>query len=283
MTRALSPALRVLASAHPAFDSSSLWKSAIEYAYAMPRHRSAGDDSPGRLLETLKARLEGEVVAFHKSLVVTAQASDASNRARWQIGLPLTLFPKRDEGFTRVECAMELSANRGAFFRVVDALPIDRAETMAEVGMGAELQVEASGKAGAPILLGPGTQTVATASAKVYGHAKSDLRYSLRRATVTSEVTRGTGAAWRLESAGDCERMTAEGHQLTLIVETEGTPVLNAAAYVKAYSEVQWLTSAAGNLIKNLGQVFRKFVAAGAPAEAYGEWEDILPGRADGS
>jgi hypothetical protein len=64
-------------------------------------------------------------------------------------------------------------------------------------------------------------------------------------------------------------------------VETEGSPVLNAAAYVKAYSEVQWLTSAAENLLKNLGQAFRKFIASGAPAEAYGEWGDILPRDTD--
>jgi hypothetical protein len=168
MTQGMSPALRVLTSAHPPFDAASLWKGAIDYAYAMPRHRAAGQESPGRLLETLKARLEGEVVAFHRSLVVTPQTSDSESRRRWQIEIPLTLFPKRDEGFTRVECAIELVAERGIFFRVVDALPIDRAETMAEVGIGAELQVDASGKAGAPILLGPGTQTVASASAKVY-------------------------------------------------------------------------------------------------------------------
>jgi hypothetical protein len=276
-TTTFSPALRAVTRAHPAFNRSELWMDALRDAGRMPDFRSGTDETAGSVIAALRSRLAGEIVAFHKLLIVTPQPSTTPSMRRWQIAIPLTLFPKRDQGFTRVECAVEFAAPQGGTFRVIDAVPVDRAETVAEAGMGAELQVEASGKAGVPIPLGVGDRTVASASAKVYGHAKSDFKYSVRRAVVTSEVTRGTGAAWRLENPSDRERLAAESHQLAAIVETEGDVRLDAAGYVKAYSEVQWLTSALGDLLANLSAAFRKFIASGAPAEAFGEWSDLLP------
>jgi len=243
----------------------------------MPGYRSGDNQNAGSVMAALRTRLAGEVVAFHKDLRLTPQPAEHASLRRWQIGIPLTLFPKRNQGFTRVECAMEFAAPNGGVFRVIDAVPVDRSEAVAEAAMGAELQVEASGKAGIPIPLGVADRTVAAASAKVYGRAKTDFKYSVRRAVVTSEVTRGTGALWRLENPSNDEQLAAESHQLSVVVETESGVRLDGAGYLKAYSEVQWLTSALGDLLENLSAAFRKFVAAGAPAEAYGEWADILP------
>jgi hypothetical protein len=276
MINDVSPALRALTREHPPINSSALWLDALREANSIAEFRSGDGESAGSVMAKLRSRLAGEIVAFHKLLIATPQKNGDGDQHRWQVAFPLTLFPKRNQGFSRIDCAVEFAAPDGGVFRIVEALPFDRSETVAEAGMGAELQVDANGKAGLPISLGLSERTVASASAKVYGQAKTDFHYTIRRAAVTSEVTHGTGAAWRLENPSNNEQLAAEGHQLSVIVETEGEVRLDVAGYVKAYSEVQWLTSAVGDLLHNLSESVQKFLRSGAPAEAYGEWHDVL-------
>lgn len=273
MSQPITPLLRRVAREHPAYDAKQIWDDAVETA-VRSRHRgspegAAASDTIARLRNALK----GEVIAFHKILGV-AKDGDAANR--WRVQIPLTLFPKRDQGFTQVECAVEFEAVGNAPFRVIDALPVDKDETLAEASMGSELQVEASAKAGAPLPIAIGT-TVASASAKVYGNAKVNLQYTVRRSTVQCEVLNGTGALWRLENPSKPHELAAESHQLAVILEAGSDCVLNAAGYLKASSEVQWLSSSVGRLFENLGDAWRKFVNDGAPVEAYGEWRDVIP------
>jgi hypothetical protein len=268
--QSVTPLLRRMAREHPAYPAKQLWDEAVETA-GRSRHRGKAETSASATIAQLRNALKGEVVAFHKQLSV---AKDGDGR-RWRVQIPLTLFPKRDQGFTDVECAVEFEAPSGASFRVVDALPVDKADTLAEAAMGAELQVEASAKAGAPIPIAVGT-TVAAASAKVYGSAKMGMQYSVRRSTVQCEVLKGTGALWRLENPSRPHELAAESHQLAVVLEADPGCVLNAAGYLKASSEVQWLSSSVGRLFENLGESIRKFMNDGAPVEAYGEWREIV-------
>lgn len=268
----ISPLLRRVAREHPAYDAKKLWDDAVETA-ARSRRRGMDDASAGDTIARLRNALKGEVVAFHKLLGVAKEGNDGN---RWRIQVPLTLFPKRDQGFTHIECGIEFEAVGGAAFRVIDALPYDKSDTMAEAAMGSELQVDASAKAGAPLPIAEGA-TVASASAKVYGSAKANFKYSVQRATVTCEVLNGTGALWRLENPSRPEELAAEGHQLAVILEAAHDSVINAAGYLKARSEVQWLASSVGRLFSNLGDSFHKFFNDGAPVEAFGEWRDIIP------
>ncbi len=275
---AITPLLRDLAAQFPAYDARSLWNEAVDAASSLPRHRGADGEDLADALATLRLAMKGEVVAFHKYLDIKPAEGAAAGSRRWLVRVPLTLFPRRDHGFTRVECALQFAAPRdGGRFRVIDAMPVDRSETLAEAAMGAELQVEASAKAGAPIAIPVGS-TVASASAKVYGSGKANFKYTVQRAAVVSEVVGGTGALWRLENPSRPDELAAEGHQLAVVIEADERCSLDAAGYVKAYSEVQWLSSSVTNFLKNLGDTVRRYFAEGAPVEAYGEWRDILAG-----
>jgi hypothetical protein len=119
------------------------------------------------------------------------------------------------------------------------------------------------------------TRTRGSAGHRQY--LKVDLHYTVRRATVTCEVLNGTGALWRMENPSRPDELSAESHQLALILEAPPGCTLNAAGYFKARSEVQWLSSSVGRLFENLGDAFRKFFNDGAPVEAFGEWHDIIP------
>jgi hypothetical protein len=268
----ITPLLRRVARQHPAYDAKQLWDDAVETA-GRDRHRGADGVSAGETIARLRNALKGEVIAFHKLLGVAKEGTDGN---RWRVLVPLTLFPKRDQGFTDVECGIEFEAEGGAAFRVIEALPFDKADMLAEASMGSELQVEASAKAGAPLPIAIGT-TVASASAKVYGTAKVNVKYNVRRPTVECEVLHGTGALWRLQNPSRPEELSAESHQLAVILEASPGTVLNAAGYLKARSEVQWLASSIGRLFANLGDAMHKFLNDGAPVEAFGEWRDVIP------
>lgn len=268
-----SPLTHVIG-ANPAFNAETLWSAALDQAWKLPRNRSSLV-SPGERLQHLKESMDGELVSFHKNLVVQPQPSADDRWKRWQIGIPVTLFPKRDHGFARVECVVEFASEDGDSFRVTETLPKGNSRVLAEASLGGEIQVEASGKAGLPKVLPEGTP-LASASARIYGGVKSDLHYSLSRAVVISEIVGGTGARWRLDNSSEPEKVGTESHQFGIILETRGVPRISGAGYLKAYSEVQWLTSTVGALLSNLSDGFRRFIHAGAPSEAYGEWPTML-------
>lgn len=273
MTTAITPLLRTLADAYPPHAARASWDAVVDEA-SKQRYRGAGETALADQLAQLRQELRGEVVAFHTRLDVKSEGG-GDGKQTWTIGIPITLFPKRDQGFVDVKCAMQFDAAAGGQFRVLKALPLEKSDVVAEAALGAELQVEASGKMGAPIALPVGS-TVASASAKVYGNAKTKFNYTLRRKTVECAVVRGTGALWRLENTSRPEELAAESHSLAVVIETVGDCSLNAAGYLSAASQVQWLTSSVGRMLENLGDAVHRFFNAGAPVEAYGQWTDIL-------
>lgn len=97
-------ALQRLVSAHEPLETGDLWDQAVAAAWNQPVMRSSLDAEPGERMAHLRDSLRGELVAFHKRLPVRLYAgTDLSALVRAglvQVDIPVTLFPKRDQGFT---------------------------------------------------------------------------------------------------------------------------------------------------------------------------------------
>lgn len=279
----MNPALRQLVARHPPTDTEQLWDEITEVAWTLPKSR--GDaELPGERVARLRERLHGELIAFHKRLTVTPYTAGdmpcAPGCALWRVDIPLTLFPKRDQGFSRVECLVEFSTDSGRTdcFRVVRLFPEERSTVLAHTEMGAQLALDAGAKVGLPLPAMPGLSLTDDVAARVYGKAAvGPFIYEARRTCVETEIFEGTGARWRLDDTSSPERVGVEGHQLSVVLEVkQGAPPLHAAGYLEAQSDLHWLTATLGSFWQNLKVALRNFFKRGAPVEAYAEWQDIL-------
>ncbi|MGZ3457751.1 MAG: hypothetical protein ACXU86_04515 [Archangium sp.] len=279
----MNPALRELVARHPPTDTERLWDEITEEAWRLPKSR--GDaEPPGERVARLRERLHGELIAFHKRLVVTSYTGGdmpcAPGCALWRVDIPLTLFPKRDQGFSRVECLVEFSTDSGRTecFRVVRLFPEERSMVLAHTEMGAMLALDVGAQVGVPLPAMPGLALTDEVAARVYGKAEvGPFIYEARRTCVETEIFEGTGARWRLDDTSSPERVGVEGHQLSVVLEVkQGAPPLHAAGYLEAQSDLHWLTATLGGFWQNLKVALRNFFKRGAPVEAYAEWQDIL-------
>ena len=208
----------------------------------------------------------------------SAPAGSAGGKQRWDVEIPLTLFPKRDRGFTRVECIIEFRGDAGEIpgFRVVELFPGERSMVYAQGVIGGELELNTRVGMKLPVVL-PGGVSVLDAQAKVYGQGAAKFEYKAERQCVVAEIVRGTGARWRLDDLQDPKKVGVESHQLKVVLETgPNTPPVHAAGYLNAYSEEQWMTQPISDLMGKLTHNLLKFFQKGAPAEAYAEWQNIL-------
>jgi len=279
----LTPALRHLLTQRPPMDSERLWDEATEAAWRIPSSRAEGPP-PGERLARLREQLKGELVAFHKQLRVTPYTgtglSSAPGWRLWQVDIPLTLFPKRDQGFSRVECLVEfLPADEQArTLHILKLMPEERGVVQARAEFGGSLQVEANAKVGVRLPV-PGLALSDEVAARVYGQAQvGPFVYEARRMCVETEIVEGMGARWRLEhDAASPSRIGAESHQLSVMLEVrQSASPIDAAGYLEAYSDVHWLTQTVGGFWQNLGVTLRNFFKRGAPVSAYAEWHDVL-------
>ncbi|WP_146209748.1 hypothetical protein [Vitiosangium sp. GDMCC 1.1324] len=279
----MNPALRELVARHPPTDTERLWDEITEEAWKVPGSRGEAEP-PGERVARLRERLHGELIAFHKRLVITPYTAGdmpcAPGCSLWRVDIPLTLFPKRDQGFARVECLVEFRADneRTDCFRVVRLFPEERSTVLAHAEMGAMLALDAGAKVGVPLPVMPGLAITDEVAARVYGKAEvGPFIYEARRTCVETEIFEGTGARWRLDDTSSPERVGVEGHQLSVVLEVrQGAPSLHAAGYLEAYSDRQWLTATLGGFWQNLKIALRNFFKRGAPVECYAEWPDIL-------
>jgi hypothetical protein len=287
MTTALE---RLRTETSPVTDAEDLWKSAIRAAKQLPddtrRAAGSGNESPAERLARLREALKGEMVAFHDRLPVVPYAGvelqAPPGRRLWQVGVPLTLFPRRDRGFDLVDCLVEFAPEHaGEELRVVGVAPRDRERVLATAGagIGGVLQTEASVAQGVlPAAVAQALPLkVQEASARVYGHATVQLARDFYRQCVLAEIVRGTGARWRLDDPHDQRQVAAESHQLTIILEAgESAGPIHGAGYLQAHSTLRWMTATLGNLWESFAEYVRSFFSRGIPVEAYGEWKDIL-------
>jgi len=281
MTTALE---NVLAVAPAGGDREALWTEAIVQAMRIrPGRKSARGPSPAERLRCMREKLDKELVAFHQKLVVKPHEGRAPEHATggalWDIAIPLTLFPKRDRGFSRIECIVEFRADGDGdgTIRVLQLEPQERSNILARAEMGGELELTTSASLGLPLPL-KGNVAVAEAAGKIYGRVETaKLNYEIRRECVQAEIVQGVGARWRLDDLRDQERVRLEGHQLGVLLEVEPpAPAIHAAGYLKAYSKINWLSHAVGSLWRDFGEAVKAFFQGGAPTETYGQWQDIL-------
>jgi hypothetical protein len=275
----------------PFADADLLMKQAIQTAKEAEEAGFRGETGRpvSEQLARLRESLKKELVAFHERLSVAAyQGADhapADGRRLWQVGVPLTLFPKRDMGFDRVECVLEfVPENPADHLRVIGLRPGDRDRVLAsvEVGLDARLQLGVSKQEG--VLPEGLTQlgelagvNVGEAELKVYGKGKFQRARELYRKCAEAEIVRGTGARWRLDDPHDQRLVAVESHQLTVILETgkEVGPI-NTAGYLEAYSSTRLMTATLESLWERFTEAIRSLFTRGVPLQAYGEWKDIL-------
>ena len=278
----MTRALRELASRYEPTDSGRLLDEAVQAAWRQPPSR-AGGPSPGELMADFRERIQGELVTFHRRLPARpyegSDVSPAPGCSLWRVDIPVTLFPKRDHGFSRVECIIDFRAEEEAWdaFRVVKLMPQERSQVMAKAELGGELQFDASAKVGLALPMPP-MALAEQVGARLYARGQvGPFVYEATRACVEAEIVEGTGGRWRLDDTSAPRRVGAESHQLAVILEVrEGAPRIDAAGYLQAYSSVHWLTQTLGSFWMNLRASLRDFFRSGLPVEAYGEWKDIL-------
>ena len=140
----------------------------VEWENAMILASASGDSrrrltksTPGERLRQFREMIAKELVAFHDTLPVSPYSGDlkpAIGGRLWNVGIPLTLFPKREGGFNRVESIVEFcnDTEENTGLRVVDISPKIRNEVMAQAKMGAKLELKTQAKLGFPLPSVPG-------------------------------------------------------------------------------------------------------------------------------
>jgi hypothetical protein len=268
---------------YPATDVDAIWREALRASWRTEQVRAGGASPDAHPLhdrvQELRRMLQGELVAFHKTLVATPYSgSDYVARPEKRlvdIAVPITLFPKRSRGFCSVNCVVDFTD--GDDFRVVGVAPPPRHEAMAVVQIGAALNFDAQAALGLPMPAAAGT-SVTEVSAKVYGHVQAASSHRAIRRVVEAEIVKGTGARWRLENTSDPLTLEAESHRLGVIAEVaKDAKNVNAAGYLEAISDPQWLTASISDVIDHIAAALRQFLRKGAPLQAFAEWRVELP------
>ncbi len=266
----------------PPFNGEQLWHDAILEAANLSSVRSGTGETLAERMSRLKESLKGEMVAFHDRLDVQPHSGE-DGKVRpgtewWDVKIPITLFPKRDQGFARVECLVEFYSSSKApiDFRVIMLAPNNRTRVYATAALGGELELHTAAQLGLSMPLPVGTCTT-DAQLKLYGSGKANFSYQVERDCTLAEIVRGVGARWRLEDPQAPRQASSEAHQLQATLEVnEGAQGIHAAGCLQAYSEEKWFTMAVGNILSRLGERARAFFAGGAPVVAYGQWNDFL-------
>ena len=275
---------KILADCPPLALMDDLWETAIlEATRSSGTRRRLGEDSPGERMRKFREMIEQELVAFHDSLIVTPhegehQPQEGANL--WNIAIPLTLFPKRDRGFSRIECIISFcnESDNNAGIRVVSIFPKERSEVMARAEMGAHLEMETRAKLGLPAPFVTGS-TVGEVGGRVYGRLETaNLKYKAIRMCVETEIVYGTQARWRLIDPREPETLAVESHQLAVVLEVQQDAVpVDAAGYLQAYSDTRWLTSSLGTFWRDFSGKLKTLFQRGVPTEGYSEWQSIIP------
>lgn len=261
-------------------DPDAMWTLAIREAgrLAMERDVPLGKgQSPGEVLAKLRESLNAEIVEFHQALRVDGPTPAASGWERWVIGVPVSLFPKRSQGFGRVECAIEFFCEGEAAdsFRVTAVSPKSGSVVVATGSLGGDVAVSGGGKVGLDVPMVP---VNGKADGKVSTSWKAHFEYEITRDCTVAEIIRGTGAKWRLDDPQKQQKLVKEAHQFEVTLEVKpGLRDLRAAGVLQAFSKTNWLAADVSSIVARLSDAIRKFfVQQGAPKIAEAEWSNVL-------
>ncbi|MFX0203417.1 MAG: hypothetical protein ACFFCW_45525 [Candidatus Hodarchaeota archaeon] len=284
MTKALSS---IVESRSPLILTNELWDEAIfQASCASGTRHKPNEETPGERMRRLREMIEQELVAFHDELIVNPYEGEQQPRkgaSLWSIGIPLTLFPKRDRGFTRIECIVEFCSenennDNNIRIRVISISPEPRSELIAYAKMGANLELKTRAKLRLPLPSASGI-SIAEVGGSIYGKMETvNMEYKAIRMCVETEIIRGSQARWRLEDPKEPEKFGIESHQLGVILEVENKVVpVDAAGYLQAYSDTRWLTSSLGSFWRDFSGRLKNLFQRGLPTEGYAEWKNVIP------
>jgi hypothetical protein len=193
----------------------------------------------------------------------------------YAVTFAVTLFPKVDWRFDRLEAQVEFSAPGTDAARApvaFDLYPQDEWDTLVranvhlEVGVTEGLEFACSVPANAAGLS-------AAAQAKVAGGASFVVPprdYGLRRAKVLSRGRGNAEVFWRLYDAAYLERQEPQ-LGVVLKVPKGGRPV-RARGTLAAYRSAKFWTAALGALFADFTERLHSWISAGTPLYGHGDW-----------
>jgi|GEM_PF-5946143 len=269
----------------PPLDCLGQWDETVHDAFLL----SGRLDTPAEqawLKETflaLRKRASADLVSFHDELMVTPYGGTdvvcPEGYSPWRVEFGLSLFPKREQGFARFECVVEFSLYETSpdAFRVLKVLPEERARVKACEEPRGTLQFESLPQARLMLPM-PKSRRASEVAVEFYG--KPDPGPSLHDAAwtcVKAEALGDTAVRWRLDAPSPSRVPGAESHALSVILAVRpDAPAIQAAGSLLAYSQENWLDAVVGEHWRQFLTSVREFQGSGAPAEAHGEWVDLL-------
>ncbi|MFP2903873.1 hypothetical protein ACLESD_02130 [Pyxidicoccus sp. 3LFB2] len=272
--------------------SAERWDEAVHDAFRLRSRPAALARHPhlGWHFIQLRSLANAELVSFHHELTVTPyrgpEVPCPDGYSLWRVDLPLTLFPKRDSGFSRIECRVEFSTDEESpdAFHVLQLLPEQGSEVKSRAELSGSLQIDTLVNLGIWVPH-PTARSTADAAVERYGNdgLRPPVSEGVRRRAKT-ELLRGTGARWYLEALAQPPVRGAESHQLGVILAVKpGAPALHAAGSLLACSDEDWMSQSVGSILREFNSDVRDFFKRGAPAEGYGAWRDLLAPAAPGT
>jgi hypothetical protein len=197
----------------------------------------------------------------------------------YAITFAVTLFPKVDWQFDRLECQIELNSGGSAPLPVAfDVYPYDEWNTIVQLNMKLDVGVDEQFKFDAQ--LPPGTPGL---SGQVRARVNAGLGivvpprdYSLRRATVVSRGRGNSQVFWRLLGTGYFEQTEP---RLGLVVRVpKGVPSVRADGVLAAYRTANFWTAALGSLFQDLPDRIRSWLGRGSPLYGQASWTLVPAG-----
>ncbi|NVJ21254.1 hypothetical protein HUW62_08500 [Myxococcus sp. AM011] len=269
----------------PPLDCLGQWDETVHDAFLL----SGRLDTPAEtawLKETflaLRKRASADLVSFHDELMVTpyggADVACPEGYSPWRVEFGLSLFPKREQGFARLECVVEFSLYETSpdAFRVLKVLPEAGAEVKACAEPRGTLQLESQRPARLMLPM-PKSRRAPEVAVELYGKSgPGPYLHDAVRTCVKAEALGATAARWRLEGPSPSREPGAESHALSVILAVRpDAPAIQAAGSLLAFSKENWLDAVVGDHWRQFLTSVREFQGSGAPAEAYGEWMDLL-------
>ncbi|MFY2560927.1 hypothetical protein ACN469_25210 [Corallococcus terminator] len=269
----------------PPLDCLGQWDETVHDAFLLSGRLDTAAEKAW-LKETflaLRKRANADLVSFHDELMVTPYGGTdvvcPEGYSPWRVEFGLSLFPKREQGFARFECVVEFSLYETSpeAFRVLKVLPEVGAEVQACAEPRGTLQLESLPPARRMLPL-PKSRRTSEVAEEFYGKpGPGAALHDTVRTCVKAESLGDTAARWRLDSLAPSRVPGAESHALGVILAVKpDAPALQAAGSLLAYSQENWLDAIVGDHWRQFLTSVRAFQGSGAPAEAYGEWMDLL-------
>jgi hypothetical protein len=207
-------------------------------------------------------------------------AADPTKYDYYAVTFPVTLFPKLDWQFDRLECQIELSPGAGESRPAIafDIYPADEWDTIAKIGMEVNVGIDEAFQfrgqlpEGAPVLSGE-------ASARTNASLRFVVpprNYSLQRATVLSRGRGNSEVFWRLLGANYFRR---DEPRFGIVLQVpKGVAAVTARGSLAAYRTSLFWSAALGSLLDDLPARIKSWLRRGSPLYGQASWPLVTRG-----